>query len=394
MPQAFSRQLPAPTSYKVIYSFGYGKASDGDDPVADLIVRGGKFYGTTQFGGKTNGRCYLGCGTVFTMSSAGVERVLYRFKGGTDGAAPAAGLIALDGAFFGTTSGGGAGSQCAGGCGTVFEVSADGKSEKILHSFSGGSDGATPVATLVAFRGFLYGATEYGGLTKGSCFSGCGTIFSVSTTGTEKIIYRFKGGKDGAQPVAPLSATAGVLYGTTQYGGLTTGLCSTGCGTIFRLSASGEKKTLYRFTYAARSKDGAYPAAGLLAMHRELYGTTIGGGLLGDGVVFKVNESSGAETVVHRFSCCVTTLDGAFPFARLADVNGTIYGTTRAGGAANAGAVFAIDSAGTESVLYSFQGHPDGAQPQARVTLLSGVLYGTTTGGGSAAEGSVFRLAP
>jgi uncharacterized repeat protein (TIGR03803 family) len=380
-------------SYRSLYSFGqFGKADDGRRPSADLIAVGSEFFGTTEYGGTTDYACYLGCGTVFGVNAAGKEHVVYHFIGGNDGAGPAGGLINVSGALYGTTSSGGAGSACSGGCGTVFKLSTDGKSENIIYSFEGGTDGAGPVAGLVSFNGSLYGTTLYGGVTTPLCSAGCGTVFTVSARGAESVVYAFKGGTDGAQPVARLIAIDGALYGTTQYGGSSTALCATGCGTLFRIVASGAKKTVYSFKYTNTSGDGAYPVAGPTAVGSELYGTTMGGGKMGDGTVFKVNPSSGAESVLHSFSCCVSSTDGEYPLAHLTQVSGTLYGTTRNGGTANKGVVFKITTAGSESVLHDFAGKPDGAQPQASLLSHSGTLYGTTTAGGSRGEGSVFAL--
>ncbi len=383
----FIRMLPNASRYKLLYSFGR-KSNDGNAPVADLAASGGALYGTTEFGGTTNARCSIGCGTIFRVTASGGTTVTYRFKGGNDGVAPIGALVELNGAFFGTTSSGGSGH------GTVFEVSSDGKSEKVIYRFKGGTDGSLPAAGLVALNGALYGTTQYGGKRNRVCFKGCGTVFSVGTSGNESVLYAFKGGADGELPAAPLAAAGGVLYGTTQYGGRSTSLCATGCGTVFDVRTDGTKKTIYSFRYTPSSGDGAYPAAGVIDVSGSLFGTTIAGGADGDGAVFALNESSGAEHVLHSFSCCATSRDGQYPDSRLIDDGGTIYGTTRNGGSANLGVLFAMTPSGNESVLYSFAGKPDGGIPDAGLTELGGALYGTTSTGGASSEGTVFRLSP
>ncbi|MFY9665341.1 MAG: choice-of-anchor tandem repeat GloVer-containing protein [Candidatus Cybelea sp.] len=385
----------ASVSYKTIYSFGQnGKAGDGLTPLADLIAVGSKLYGTTQFGGTTNGQCYIGCGTVFKVSAQGEESVVYRFKGGSDGFSPSGGLIDVNGELFGTTSTGANGRDCSYGCGTVFKVTTDGKSKKLLYTFAGGTDGADPVAGLIVVGGSLYGTTEYGGITTKLCSDGCGTIFKLTTSGRESIVYRFKGGKDGAQPVSRLIALDGTLYGTTEFGGERTPFCAKGCGTLFRVSTRGSEKIVHSFKYGPDSNDGAFPMAGLTAVGGDLYGTTLGGGEVSDGTVFKANASSGAETVLHNFSCCHIKRDGRFPVARLTRVSGLLYGTTRDGGAGNAGTIFKIAPSGSESILRSFKGRPDGAQPHGSLFLMNGTLYGTTASGGSTSEGTVFAQTP
>jgi uncharacterized repeat protein (TIGR03803 family) len=336
----------------------------------------------------------VGCGTVFEVDSTGKESVVYSFTGVGDGIAPVGGLIDVGGKLYGTTSEGGAGSGCAMGCGTVFTMNPDGTSEKIIYNFEGGSDGATPVAGLVDVSGTFYGTTENGGITTALCSQGCGTIFSIDSSGDENVIYKFAGGKDGAFPVSRLIALNGTLYGTTQYGGATTAFCATGCGTLFRMSTSGTKKVLYSFKYSNASGDGAFPAAGPTAMSSQLYGTTMGGGKLGDGTVFKVNPSSGSERVLHSFDCCASSTDGEYPFGHLTRLGGALYGTTRNGGTGNKGIIFRITPVGEESVLYDFAGKPDGANPLAGLYLSGGTLYGTTSSGGARGEGSVFSFEP
>jgi len=202
------------------------------------------------------------------------ESVLYRFKGGTDGAVPAAGLIE-DAAhnLYGTTLDGG-----TSGLGTVFEVSPPGTvwTETVLYSFAGGSDGANPLnGNLVADKaGNLYGTTYAGGGSTNCTGTtpGCGTVFQLAppaTQGapwTETVLYSFTGLSDGANPDAGLIMDSkGNLYGTTVYGGgVTCG--TTTCGTIFELtppSTQGGPWTETVLHAFGKGSDGANPTAGL-----------------------------------------------------------------------------------------------------------------------------------
>jgi uncharacterized repeat protein (TIGR03803 family) len=395
LPPAQTSSFSRDASFKTIYSFGEdGRLDDGSTPLSDLITIGTTFYGTTQTGGTTNAQCYDGCGTVFDVTAAGAEHVLYRFSGGSDGASPLGGVIEVDGTLFGTTVAGGGSSACANGCGTVFALSPNGKSEKVLYAFTGGSDGGMPAAGLIELGSSLYGTTASGGTTTPVCPAGCGTVFEIGTSGGESVVYRFKGGKDGAQPQSRLIAVNGTLYGTTEFGGAATEFCAKGCGTLFQMSAGGSEKIVHAFKYDADTHDGAYPLAGATALNGDLFGTTSGGGAMGDGTVFKANASSGSESVLHSFICCQTKKDGEYPFARLTRVTGTLYGTTRQGGTGNKGVVFSISASGSEQVLYDFDGGPAGALPQASLLLDSGLLYGTAAAGGAEGEGTVFALAP
>jgi hypothetical protein len=172
-----------------------------------------------------------------------------------------AGLIAdKTGALYGTTGSGGTVSACFGfGCGVVFKLipPKDGRTpwtEQTLWSFSGGSDGAFPIAGLIADKtGALFGTTASGGDGTNSdniCFGqgGNGVVFKLTppkygrTTWTETTLWAFSGSSDGCFPVAPLIADArGTIYGTTQYGGSSSAdpCVGFGCGVVFRLTGTG-----------------------------------------------------------------------------------------------------------------------------------------------------------
>src|SRR5581483_3626850 len=170
--------------------------------------------------------------TASTRPVAAGYRTVYAFQGGSDGAQPEAGLLAVNGALVGTTYAGGDASGCSGGCGTVYRVRPSG-TEHVLHRFFGGSDGANPIGGVVELDQTFYGTTVGGGT------HGYGTVFSVNPAGSERVLYAFAGAPDGAKPEATLLAYRGALYGTTYGGG--NGGCfgsPTGCGTAFRVDTS------------------------------------------------------------------------------------------------------------------------------------------------------------
>ncbi len=358
--------------YKLLFRFG-GKTT-GASPGAGLIDIKGTLYGTTS-GGGTNHH-----GTVFSLTTAGKEKLLHSFKGGSDGAAPGYGsLIDVGGALYGTTQNGG-GSMSDG---TVFKITTDGV-EKTLYRFKGGKDGANPIAALVAVGAKLYGTTQNGGS------SGDGTVFSITTSGVEKVLYSFKGGSDGANPTARLTNVSGTLYGTTKNGG---GGCSTGYGAVFSISTAGKEDVLHAF--AGAPSDGATPTGGLTDVNGTLYGTTeYAGKVRSDvpyGTVYKIT-TSGRERLLHTF----TYRDGENPsYGNLTDLKGTLYGTTPNGGPNGFGVVFSIKTSGAEKILYSFMGGKDGANPYAGPVGVSEKLYGTTqAGGGPASDGTAFTILP
>ncbi|MGB6714215.1 MAG: choice-of-anchor tandem repeat GloVer-containing protein, partial [Candidatus Cybelea sp.] len=149
----------------------------------------------------SNGGKY-GYGTVFSITTAGTEKVLHSFGTGSDGRAPIDGLIELKGNLYGTTRAGGAHTCGSGrgqyaGCGTVFSITPEG-AEKVLHSFNS-TDGANPAAALIDAGGTFYGTTAHGGA------NGDGTVFSITLGGREKVLRSFTGyPNDGAAPMAPL----------------------------------------------------------------------------------------------------------------------------------------------------------------------------------------------
>jgi uncharacterized repeat protein (TIGR03803 family) len=352
----------------ILHDFASG--ADGALPYAGFVTVKGTLYGTTTDGGANND------GTVFKITPSGKEAVLHAFTGGkSDGANPYGGLIDINGTLYGTTlSAGGSGCYST-GCGTVFKITTSGK-ESVVYSFKGGSnDGAFPQAGLTDVKGTLFGTTTEGG-TKNY-----GTVFKVTASGKESLLHSFAGGADGATPLAGVIDLRGTLYGTTEVGG--TGSCSgfqgAGCGTVFKITTSGTERVL--FTFPGTTTNGEFPFAGLTAVKGTLYGTTVNGGASNIGTVFKI-APSGTESVLYNFKN--SSGDGNEPYAGLLDLKGVLYGTTGQGGSASVGTVFKITTSGTETVLYSFAGYPsNGGTPTASLIDLNGTLYGTTNVGGN-----------
>jgi uncharacterized repeat protein (TIGR03803 family) len=316
---------------QVIY--GFENTPDGAFPSGGALVAvNGALYGTTSDGGAG----YHTGGAVFSVSTSGEESIIYSFGNNGDGSIPYAGLIAVKGVLYGTTFGGGT----AAGSGTVFSVTTSGV-EHLLHSFAGGKDGSTPRAGLVASGGILYGTTSGGGGTSCSASgeAGCGTVFSVTTTGSEKTLYRFKNNhKDGIFPEAALAMVKGTLYGTTGGGGAHScaGDNGYGCGTVFSISTSGTEHVLHSFEGGS---DGWGPYADLIAVKGMLYGVTARGGGsgcyggYGCGTVFEMSPDGSGYRVLYSFQ---GGSDGSGPFGGLLELKGALYGvTTQGGGSAN-----------------------------------------------------------
>lgn len=374
--------------YEVLYSFQSG--AGGAVPQAGLTPVDGMLYGTTTRGGaECSYDSQYGCGTVFTLSASDKIHILHRFKG-TDGAFPWGPLTDVNGTLYGTTSTGG-----QSGYGTVFKIDVSGK-VKVLYNFKGApDDGADPRTSLLLVNDRLYGTTSTGG------HFNYGTVFKITKSGKETVMLSFDG-IDGGLPYAGLIDVNGTLYGTTWEGG------KSGYGTVFGIRTTSYEHFVLFYNFQG-SGDGALPAAPLLAVNNTLYGTTIAGGQMSLGTVFKVT-ASGTESVIYSFK---SSPDAAEPQAGLVDLNGMLYGTTFGGGGSKncgelgCGAVFKVSTSGKEHVVYGFNpsNYGDGALPLAPLLNLKGTLYGTTSGGlsyppcggGSAPFsgcGSVFRVSP
>lgn len=370
------------STYKVIFNF---HGDDGAAPLGDLLAVNDTLYGTTS-GGGANGK-----GTVFSITTAGAEKVLYSFKGGSDGSVPTAGVIKVGDTLYGTTY-----SEGKDGKGTVFSVSLAG-AETVLHSFKGGADGAHPRGGLANDAGTLYGTTEYGGGSSCSQGLGCGTIFSITAAGKEGVVYSFLGGKDGNDPRAGLTLFKDSLYGTTRYGG------TYGQGTLFGITAAGKKSVLWNFEQPGVRDGPSAPEYGtLLSLQDGLLGTASAGGNrgcggVGCGAIYNVFPHQPGQ--LDLLSTFTGGHDGGRPVGSLTYVEQKhggytsfpLFGTTFEGGASNDGTVFVYGSHG-EEVVHSFAGGKDGGEPYGGLTLLNGTLYGMTSGAGS--HGTVFAVTP
>jgi uncharacterized repeat protein (TIGR03803 family) len=388
----------------VLYNFTGGP--DGGYPEAGVILDAtGNLYGTAQRGGTA------GSGVVYKLDMSGNETVVYTFAGMPDGSYPEAGVIRdAAGNLYGTTYYGG-----AWGFGTVYKVTAAGH-ETILYSFTGAADGSYPQTTLIRdSAGTLYGTCEgdvykvdasghlkvlyiftggaggsnansalirdaegnlYGTATNGGS-ANLGIVYKLDKSGNETVLHNFTGQPDGSYPWAGMVRdSAGNLYGTTQLGG------SGNLGMVYKLDTSGKEKVLYSFPGPA---DGSVPYASVIRDSAgNLYGTTENGGPVNAGVVYKL-DATGQETVLYSFA---GGTDGTSPSSEVTRCpDGNLYGTTLLGGAANASTVYEVNAAGHHTVLYSFTGGADGGYPYAGVTCgPAGSLYGTTVYGGNPAE--------
>lgn len=311
-------QLTPSGTLTTLYSFcsrgGISVCTDGEDPISGVVqATNGNLYGTTSGGGH-------GAGTVFTITSKGAIVQLHSFCGNfdcTDGNGPGGLTQGANGTLYGTTEWGGKFSE-----GTIFEMTATG-ALTTLHSFSG-QLGINPVGTLVqAANGNLYGMT----------LGGPGSVFQVTPAGAFTTLHTFGFVPGGYNVNGIVVSSDGSIYGTTEFGGMGA-KCVDSCGTVFRISSTGEFSTIYTFCSEANCADGTMPQAGLVqGSDGNFYGTTYYGGNSNNaGTIFQITPE-GVLTTIYTFCSQSNCADGAYPATiLLQSTDGNFYGTTASGG--------------------------------------------------------------
>ena len=385
----------AASTTQVIYSFG-GDA-DGEYTDTDLVMdRAGNIYGSSVQGGD------FASGTVFQLSPSGgswIHTVLYSFTGGNDGGEPYKGVtLDAQGNLYGTAVTGGTGA-CEGGCGVVYKLTNSGVwTQSVIHNFNG-NDGSGPGSGVTFDRhGNLYGVTPTGGA------NGLGVIFQMrpDTGGSWKfkVIHNFTGGSDGASGMAGrlILDKAGNLYGVATTGG------ANGSGVAFELVRGQTGQFTFKTLYAFKGQpDAGFPYGGLLFDKAgNLYGTTYYDGANDLGSVYQLAPQSDGtfkERVLYSFK---GTADGDGPISTLvADQAGNLYGTASEAGAASCGCgtVFKLTHGAngkwSESTAYSFTSVPDGAFVyNGMVVDSAGNFYGATVHGGTGNDGAIYQFTP
>jgi uncharacterized repeat protein (TIGR03803 family) len=335
---------------KNIYSFT-GTTSDGAYPTGGLTLgTDGNFYGTTQQGGAHQ------MGTAFKVTPTGTITILHSFNAFVDGAFPwGPPILAADGNFYGTTSGGG-----INGNGIVYKMTTSGTVSKVYqfdvtHGFS-------PIAPPTqGVDGYLYIPVSEGGTLY------CGTILKLSTAGVINETYDFPCGPGGSFPIGPLvQASNGNFYSTTQDGG------TNGEGTIYQVTTGLAVTVLHSF--GATFGDGTFPSAGLLlATDGNYYGATSDGGAEGDGTLFNTS-TSGTYTSLYSFNN-TANLTQMSPLAPpVQATNGLLYGMTEFGGPGNDGTIYSLNMGLTPFVNTALFAAKEGAT----ITILGTHLKGAS----------------
>lgn len=354
------------TKLTVLHSFNL---TDGHLPRCRLVEGpDGKFYGTTIYGGTFE------YGTVFSITPSGTLTTLHNFSSANDpqedGSSPNGLILEPSGDLLGTTQRGG-----AGGLGTVFRITPAGDLTP-LATFDGNL-GGQPFAPLVRGSDGAYYGTTISGV-------GPGTVFRIGADGAFTSIVQLPfDGLQGADIRASVTeGPDGRFYGTTYVGGAASG------GTIFAVSPQGALESLHSFQYAGDPLGNNPAAELLLASDGAFYGTAYWGGA-GCGTIFRMT-ASGSLTVLHAFNC---SQEAGGPAGLIEADDGKFYGTASfSSNAAIHGSIYRIASDGTYETLHFFD-RTDGRSPAGGVVQGSdGNFYGTTEDGGDFGYGTVFKL--
>ena len=335
-------------------------------PEGSLTLSGSTLYGVT-YGGS-------GFGTVFRINTDGNGYTsLHSFAGGSsDGAGPFSALTLSGTTIYGTTRGGGAGDL-----GVVFKMNTDGSGYTNLYTFASDSPGKNmPSGSLTPSGSSFYGMTDEGPRNN------CGTIFKMTTDGSEFANIHFFAAGDGHSPLGSLTLSGSALYGMAIHGGNNGDKV-----TVFSINTDGSGYT--NLHYFAGGKDYRYSiAAGALTVSGSaLYGTTLNGGSSANGLVLKINTDGTGFTNLHSFAG--GSGDGAAPLGWLTLSGSRLYGMTETGGKNHCGVVFRINTDGSGyTIVHSFtSGRPTGI-----LILANSTLYGMTQFNEYPDLGMIFKL--
>jgi uncharacterized repeat protein (TIGR03803 family) len=370
-----------------LYTFQGG--TDGGNPTGPLIDENGALYGIAPYLSESMP------GNVYRIDlKSGAFAVVHTFQGGSDGMAPAGGLVDVSGTLYGTTAeGGGTGCLINGktsGCGTIFSINAKTGAENVVYALPENADGnLSEPGSPVYSSGTVYAPTAYGGA------NGKGSVFSYNlATDSFTVLHSFGSGMDGVYANLELLYQGGLLYGTTTNGGGGTCHGGGGCGTLFSINpTSGNESILTNFS---KRSLGWAPNSNLVYNAGSLIGDAVSGGTrdcqYGCGVLFSVNTSTDVESALHYYDNKSLNPGG------LTIVGANAYATS-GGDDGSWGELVKINlKSGHQTVLYSFTGGSDGGHPTAPLIYRKGAFYGITNvgGGGGCGQGcgTVFKYVP
>ena len=344
----------AAQTYTVLHNYSAVGPRNFQYSAAMVQGRDGKLYGTSSQGGTS------GLGTVFNISLLGADTTLHSFDGTTGTNTYGGVTLGSDGNFYGTTFFGGSSNL-----GVIYKITSTG-TLTLLHTFTNTGDGGGPnSAPIQGVDGNFYGAVFGSGNAVGS------GIFKITPTGVFKTLHSTTP-TDGFNSNV-MQGSDGSLYGPAASGGL-------GNGTVFKVSTAGTYKVLHNFT----GTDGSF-AFGRLVQGTDgnFYGIASQGGTNGNGVIYKIT-STGVFTVLHKLD--PTTEGFASQAGLIQATDGNLYATTLFGGSLTGGTLFKITTGGVLTVLHTFDSaNPaNGFNPCTTLTQdTNGLLYGETANGGT-----------
>lgn len=380
------------TNYQIFYHFGTS-FNDGQNPYGSLTSINSKLYGMASGGGNNS------YGMIFSIDTSGSNYIdLYDFTASYDDANPHGALTNVGGVLYGMTTGV--------SYGNIFSIDTDGTNYNNLHQFNDTTDGANPAGSLTYHNGLLYGMTANGGndTILGVAVNG-GTIFTIDPTGNNfHVIMTFQGrlgnSNYGSNPAGSLLIEGNIMYGTTQNGGKNDSLHYGGYGDIFSVHTDG---TGYRSLHIFNTSDGMEPMGDVTKINGILYAGTPQGGPANTGNIVCVDTSGNNFRDVIDFTNIVGPYWGDGVFSSLTYTNGKLYGISPLGGStfggiSGSGVVFSVDPASVDTMVSGFKllhvFGPTGGAPNGNLTFSkdSAWLFGMTAQGGKYGNGNIFKI--
>ncbi len=292
----------------------------GTGPESLIMGTDGNLYGVATTGGTVNGG--TGAGTVYRLTVAGEFALLHTFDGTNDGSGPNNLIQGTDGNFYGTTAQGGANNA-----GTVFRITPAG-GFTTLYSFAGGTSSRTPLGLVQGSDGNLYGTTTYGGAAATANNSGYGTVFRLTPAGAFTLLHSFTNGSDDASPSLLIQGSDGNFYGEAASAmGIGAGgvIVTTSSFLAFKITPSGD---FTRLALLGSGFDGGSSVALTQGSDGNFYGLSEINGDAGRGSIVQITPA-GQVTTLYTFTASGTLGTGGYSPLLLGN-DGSFYGTTNA----------------------------------------------------------------
>ena len=353
--------------YTKLWDFA-GGVFDGKIPRGSLVSDGTYLFGVTGTGGANN------YGIIFKIMPDGTNYTkLFDFDGINSGAGPEFEQLLIVGNYlYGMTSGGG-----LNGKGVIYKIQKDGTGFNKLLDFNGTANGMVATSGLITDGTYLYGTTNQGGINN------LGTLFKIKFDGTGYLkLMDFNGSGNGQYPLSKLYYDGLYLYGTSNYGTITSGI-------IFKILTDGTGYVnIYDTPITSTLGIGCSFIGGLIQNGAYLYG--LGTDATGYGAIYKIKPDGTGAVIMKTFT---GPPDGSTPYGELICDGTYLYGMTLRGGNLDKGIIFKIKLDGTGYVkILDFLGISNGSNPFGSLTLDGATLFGMTYDGGANNFGTIFKF--